>query len=60
MSQRHNVILVIIDKLTKSTNFILVRETYDVINVACMSISEFIHLHGLPKNIISDRDSVYV
>jgi hypothetical protein len=48
---------VIVDKLTKSYHFILVRDTYDVTDVACMFISEVIFLHGLPKNIISDRDS---
>ena len=29
-SHRHNVILVIVDKLTKSAHFIQVRDTYDV------------------------------
>jgi hypothetical protein len=43
---RHNAILVIVDKLKKSVHFIPVRDTYEVI-----------HLHGLPKKIISDRDS---
>jgi hypothetical protein len=56
-SHRHNAILVIVDKLTKSAHFILVRDTYDVTDVAHMFISEVIHLHGLPKKIISYRDS---
>jgi transposase InsO family protein len=56
-SHRHNAILVIVDKLTKSAHFILVRDTYDVTDVACMFVSEVIHLHGIPKKIISDRDS---
>jgi len=47
---------VIVDKLTKSAHFNPVRDTYDVIDVACMFISEAICLHGLPKKIISDRD----
>jgi hypothetical protein len=54
---RHNAILVILDKLTKSAHFILVRDTYDVTNVGHMFISEVICLHGLPKKIISNRDS---
>jgi len=33
-SQRHNAILVIVDKLTKSAHFIPVRDTYDVTDVA--------------------------
>jgi hypothetical protein len=56
-SHRHNVILVIVDKLTKSAHFIPVSDTYDVIDVACMFISEVIRFHGLPKKIISDKDS---
>jgi hypothetical protein len=54
---RHNAILVIVDKLTKSAHFILVRDTYDVTDVVHVFVSEVIHLHGIPKNIISDRGS---
>jgi hypothetical protein len=56
-SHRHNAILVIVDKLTKSAHFIPVRDTYDVTDVACVFVSEVIRLHGIPKKIISDRDS---
>jgi hypothetical protein len=56
-SHRHNSILVIVDMLTKSANFILVRDTYDVTDVAPVSVSEVIHFHGIPKKIISNRDS---
>jgi hypothetical protein len=56
-SHRHNAILVIVDKLTKSAHFILVRDTYDVTDVARVFVSEVIRLHGIPKKIISDRDS---
>jgi hypothetical protein len=56
-SNRHNSILVIVDKLTKSDHLIMVRDTYNVTNVARMFVSEFICLHGIPKKIISNRDS---
>jgi transposase InsO family protein len=56
-SHRHNAILVIVDKLTKSAHFILVRDTYNVTDVAHVFVSEVICLHGIPKKIISDRDS---
>ena len=56
-SHRHNVILMIVDKLTKSAHFISVRDTYDVNDVACMFVSQVIHFHGIPKNIILDTDS---
>jgi hypothetical protein len=56
-SHRHNVILVIVDKLTKISHFISVRDTYDVTDVERVFVSEVICLHGIPKKIISDRDS---
>jgi hypothetical protein len=56
-SHRHNAILVIVDNLTKSSHFILVRDTYDVTDVARVFVNEVIHLHEIPKKIISDRDS---
>jgi transposase InsO family protein len=56
-SHRHNVILVIIDKLTKSAHFIPVRDTYDVTDAAHMFVSEVICLHEIPKKIISNKDS---
>jgi transposase InsO family protein len=56
-SHRQNAILVIVDKLTKSAHFILVRDTYDVTDVERVFVSGVICLHGIPKNIISDRES---
>jgi hypothetical protein len=38
-SHRHNSILVIVDKLTKSAHFILVRDTYDITDVARVFVS---------------------
>jgi hypothetical protein len=56
-SHRNNAILVIVDKLTKSAHFIPIRDTYDITDVARVFVSEVIRFHGIPKNIISDRDS---
>jgi hypothetical protein len=56
-SHRHNSILVIVDKLTKSAHLIPVRDTYDVTDVARVFLSKVIHLHGIPKKIILARDS---
>ena len=55
-SSRHNAILVVVDKLTKSAHFIPVRDTYDVMDVSRVFINEIVCLHGVPKKIISDRD----
>jgi hypothetical protein len=54
---RHNSILMIVDKLTKSAHFILVRDTYDVTDVERLFLCEVICLHEISKKIILDRDS---
>ena len=54
--QKHNAILVVVDRLTKNTHFIPVRDTYEVADVARVFINEIIKFHGIPKKIISDRD----
>jgi hypothetical protein len=46
-SHKHNAILVIVDKLTKSAHFIPVRDTYNVTDVARVFLSEVICLHGV-------------
>jgi hypothetical protein len=38
-SHRHNAILVIVDKLTKSAHFIPIIDTYNVINMAHVFVS---------------------
>ena len=53
---RHNAILVVVDKLTKSAHFIQVRDTYDVTDVARVFINEIVRLHGVLKKIISNQD----
>ena len=54
--QKHNAILVVVDKLIKNAHFIPVRDTYEVADVAQVFINEIIRFHGVPKKIISDRD----
>ena len=52
----YNSILVVVDRLTKSAHFIPVRDTYDVTDVARVFINDIVHLHGVSKKIIYDRD----
>jgi hypothetical protein len=58
-SHKHNSILVIVDKMTKSAHFISFRDTYDVTDVAHVFVSDVIRLHGIPKKIISYRESIF-
>ncbi|KAA3460492.1 DNA/RNA polymerases superfamily protein [Gossypium australe] len=47
---------VIVDRLTKSTNFIPVRVDYSLQRLAKLYVAEIVRLHGVPVLIISDRD----
>ena len=49
-------IWVIVDRLTKSTHFLLIKKTYPLIRLAKMYIEEIVRLHGIPSSIVSDRD----
>ena len=52
-------IWVIVDKLTKSAHFIPVKGTTTASQYAEIYVKEIVKLHGVPKNIISDRGSVW-
>ncbi|KAM2391892.1 hypothetical protein ACFX1X_035451 [Malus domestica] len=49
-------ILVVVDRLTKSAHFIPVREKYPLNKLAKLFITKIVKYHGVPVNIISDRD----
>ncbi|KAM2088514.1 hypothetical protein ACFX1T_032585 [Malus domestica] len=49
-------IWVVVDRLTKSAHFIPVREKYSLNKLAQLFISKVVKYHGVPVNIISDRD----
>jgi hypothetical protein len=57
--RRHDWIFVVVDTLTKSAHFIPVHTTYQELDIARVFISEIVRLHGIPKNIISDRGLVF-
>ena len=46
----------IVDKLTKSAHFILVRMDYSMDRLAELHVKEIVRLHGVSLSIVSDRD----
>jgi hypothetical protein len=58
--RKFNSIWVIIDRLTRSTHFILVHTFYRAEKYAELYISRILCLHGVPKTIISDRGPQFV
>ncbi|KAM2129058.1 hypothetical protein ACFX1R_008778 [Malus domestica] len=49
-------VCVVVDRLTKSAHFIPMREKYPLNNLAKLFITKIVKYHGVPVNIISDRD----
>ena len=54
--QKHDSVRVIVDKLTKSSHFILIRMDYSMDRLAELYVEEIVRLHGVPLSIVSDRD----
>ena len=55
-SKHHDSIMVVVDKLSKSSHFTLVKSTYKDVNIAYIFMKDIFRLHGVPKVIISYRD----
>nr|GEW35373.1 putative reverse transcriptase domain-containing protein [Tanacetum cinerariifolium] len=56
-SNRHDIIWVIVDRLTKSAHFIPTRETDSMETLTRLYIKEIVSRNRVPISIISDRDS---
>ena len=48
---------VIVDRLTKVAHFIPVKTTYSGAKLAELYMTRIVCLHGVPKKIVSDRES---
>ena len=57
--RNHDSIMVVVDKLTKVAHFIPVKTTYSDSDVAQVFIRDVVRLHGVPKNIVLDRDAKF-
>ena len=55
-----DAIWVVVDRLTKSTHFIPMKTTNSASDLVPLYMKEVIRLHGVPKSIVSDRDSKFV
>ena len=52
-------VLVVVDYLTKVVHFIPVKSTHTTIDIARIFIKEIFRLHGMPKVLVSDRDTKF-
>jgi len=53
-------ILVVVDRLTKYGHFIAISHPYTANSVAQVYLDQVYKLHGMPENIISDRDPIFM
>ncbi|GJR87467.1 putative reverse transcriptase domain-containing protein [Tanacetum coccineum] len=56
-SSKHDIIWVIVDRLTKSAYFLPMREDYKIERFTRLYLNEIFARHGVPILIISDRDT---
>ncbi|GJV01051.1 reverse transcriptase domain-containing protein [Tanacetum coccineum] len=56
-SSGHDIIWVIVDRLTKSAYFLPMREDYKMDRLARLYLNEIVARHGVSISIISDHDS---
>ena len=56
MPRRHDVVWVIVDRITKSAHFLVVQMTFTLEEFCRLYIREIVRLHGVLVSIVSDRD----
>ena len=55
-SRGHDTMWVIVDRLTKSAHFLVVRMTFTLAEFYRLYVWEIVRLHGVPVSIVLDRD----
>jgi hypothetical protein len=59
-TQGKDCIFVVVDRLTKFAHFFSIATDFSAAQVAELFFREIFRLHGLPKTIVSDRDSRFM
>ncbi|GKC72079.1 retrotransposon-related protein [Tanacetum coccineum] len=59
-SQGKDVILVVVDRLSKYSHFMALSHPFTTSHVTQLFLDNVYKLHGLPENIVSDKDKIFI
>lgn len=59
-SRGYATIFVVVDRLSKFAHFIPLKAAFNSKSVVNAFISNIVKMHGFPKTIVSDRDSIFI
>ena len=57
---QHDAMMVVVEKITKANHFIGVKTTHKETEITYIYMKEVARLHGIPKSIVSDKDSKFI
>jgi hypothetical protein len=59
-SKGYQAVLVLVDRLSKYSHFILLKHPYTAKSIAEVFAREVVRLHGISKSLVNDRDPLFV
>ena len=57
---KNDALCVIVNHLTKSARFIRINYRWEIEQLACVYVKYVVRFHGVPRKIISYRDTRYL